>query len=143
LNDAAGSAGVNLLVVVRGRLHGCARGRRTRGGREYGARFVVAALLQFLCGDGGGARVAGAVVKMEAAREVAERSREEENGVAMVALRSCDGGRKWRCEWKKMVVVADEMKRCGNSRWSERKLPWWMTEMAAAAAVESGRRGEN
>jgi len=54
-----------------------------------------------------------------AAREVAERSREEENGVAMmVALRrrfaqmqvrgggarSCDGGRKRRREWKKMVV---------------------------------------
>ncbi|QCD93342.1 hypothetical protein DEO72_LG5g1417 [Vigna unguiculata] len=85
LNGAAGSAGVNLLVVVRGRLHGC-------------ARFVVAALLQFLCGDGGGACVAGAVVKMEAAREVAERSREEENGVAMVVLRSCDGGRKRRRE---------------------------------------------
>jgi len=34
-------------MVVRGRLHGCARGRRTRGGREYDARFAVAALLQF------------------------------------------------------------------------------------------------
>jgi len=28
---------------------------------------------------------------------------------------------------------------CGNSRWLERKLPWWLTEMAAAAAVEGGR----
>ena len=47
------------------------------------------------------------------------------------------------CEGRRCVVVADEMKRCGNSRWSERKLPWWLTEIAAAAAVEGGRRGEN
>jgi len=25
--------------------------------------------------------------------------------------------------------------------WSENKLPWWLTEMAAAAAVEGGHGG--
>jgi len=97
---------------------------------------VVAALLQFLCGDGGGARVAGVVVKMEAAREVDERSREEENGVAMVALRSCDGGRKRvRCAgshdgavvvlWRRAANAEARRWCCGNSRWSEMEQVQW------------------
>ena len=39
-----------------------------------------------------------------------------------------NGGKWWRCH--------------GEARWwSENKLPWWLTEMAAAAAVEGGHGG--
>jgi len=59
--------------------------REEEGGAR--CRFVVAALLQFLCGDGGGSRVAGAVVKMEAARM-------EGDGDAVTVLMVRRGGRK-------------------------------------------------
>ncbi|QCD86074.1 hypothetical protein DEO72_LG3g595 [Vigna unguiculata] len=39
-----------------------------------------------------------------------------------------NGGRWWRCH--------------SEARWwSENKLPWWLTEMVAAAAVEGGHGG--
>ncbi|QCD93226.1 hypothetical protein DEO72_LG5g1298 [Vigna unguiculata] len=43
-----------------------------------------------------------------------------------------------RCRWRKggrwLVAAMAE-----GRWWLENKLPWWLTEMAAAAAVEGGR----
>jgi len=57
---------------------------------------------------------------------VAERSREEENGVAMVALWSCDGG------------AAEKVRRGVAAASGE--FQWWPARLAAAAAVKGGRK---
>ncbi|QCD89777.1 hypothetical protein DEO72_LG4g726 [Vigna unguiculata] len=142
----SGDAALGLLLFARR----CA----TRNGEEDGGAR---------CRDGGGAysgevlQVRGCVLAVAfcarrwrcAAREVAERSREEENGVAMmVALRrrfaqmqvrgggaqSCDGGRKRRREWRKMVVfglvAAVVRRRCGAGL------------LLFPASFSGGRRGD-
>ncbi|QCE16949.1 hypothetical protein DEO72_LG11g3968 [Vigna unguiculata] len=115
-------------MVARGRLHGCARGRRTRGGRGGGS----CALRMFARRSCGGVAREVAERRSSSAAAAVQMAREDEEFAVAV-----NGGRWW---WRgeEMCVLQNRGGRGARWRWwwrggcSRSLLPWrrWCVKAA-------------
>ncbi|QCD93494.1 hypothetical protein DEO72_LG5g1569 [Vigna unguiculata] len=110
----------------------CALHRRTRGGAR--------------CRDGGGADSGEVLQVRGCVLTVAFCARRWRCGGETVRKMVAQGADSWwwRERWRRRCCAnGGRWWRChGEARWwSENKLPWWLTEMVAAAAVEGGHGG--